>query len=130
MYLRVVQAVCKMLGHPMTPESLYKTGVKYGFLVGERGSRSSRTTYTFDRAKFMEWIEKATEPIPEGYAPAVELLKKYKSLNYAKLISQSDKGNIKYLKMGVPCVRVYDESDVVRHFKLDSENNNGEENNA
>lgn len=68
MYLKDVLNKCKERGHPMTSMGLYVAGEKNGFLTKSDGKHQ----WDFDQKKFLEWLDKATEEIPEGWVTLKE----------------------------------------------------------
>lgn len=71
MFLKEVLKKCEESGHPMTSMGLYEAGKKNGFLTRENSSQS----WKFNKDKFLEWLEKATEKVPEGWVNLNELSK-------------------------------------------------------
>lgn len=71
MYMNDVIKKCEEKGYKITKAGLYQAGQKYGFLKKPDGQHS----WDFDQKKFLEWLDKATEEIPEGWVTLNEASK-------------------------------------------------------
>lgn len=71
MHLNDVLNKCKEEGYPITASGLYQSGLKFGFLTKKEGNRN----LDFNKDKFLEWLKKAKEEIPEGWVSINELHK-------------------------------------------------------
>ena len=69
MFLKDVLNKCKEEGYPVTSSGLYYAGTKYGFLKKQEGNRNLE----FDKEKFLEWLAKAKQEIPEGWVSINQL---------------------------------------------------------
>lgn len=69
MFLKDVLNKCKEEGYSVTSSGLYYAGEKYGFLIKKEGNRNLE----FDKEKFLEWLAKAKQEIPEGWVSINEL---------------------------------------------------------
>ena len=71
MKIRVVDALkkCKEEGYQITRAGLYHAGKNHGFLIKHEGLRELE----FDKVKFMAWLRKAKEEIPENYITVKQL---------------------------------------------------------
>ena len=71
MKIRVVDALkkCKEEGYQITRAGLYHAGKNHGFLIKHGGLRELE----FDKVKFMAWLRKAKEEIPENYITVKQL---------------------------------------------------------
>lgn len=63
MYINDVIKKCEEKGYKITKQGLYNAGEKYGFINKPDGKHALE----FDQKKFLEWLEKAIEEIPEGW---------------------------------------------------------------
>ena len=63
MHIKDVINKCKERGYEITKMGLYTAGKKYGFISKADNERSLE----FDKDKFLEWLEKATEKVPLGW---------------------------------------------------------------
>lgn len=75
MKIRIVDALekCKQEGYSITRMGLYLAGQKYGFLTRQEGLRN----FEFNKEKFIEWLKKAKEEIPENYISVKQLSTEY-----------------------------------------------------
>lgn len=96
MYQKDVLNKCKELGHPVTANALYVAGRKYGFLKKKDGVKSLE----FDKEKFLEWIDGATQEVPEGYVRVCDFAKsKNKCLATIYSLIKDDENS--YVRIGV-----------------------------
>lgn len=65
---------CKERGYEITKMGLYKAGEKYGFI----SKVDNRHSLEFDKDKFLKWLDKATEEIPEGWLSVKQLSEELK----------------------------------------------------
>lgn len=87
MYFKEILKKCEEENYPLTRMGLYEAGVREGFLFKVEGSRN----YNFDKAKFLSWLNKVKEPIPEGWIPIKELPNKFNiSLSQAYILSKDE----------------------------------------
>lgn len=73
MKLKEVLNVLNERGHPLTRASLYRAGLKNNFLTKESYGKINR--YVIDEEKFNDWLNKATEKIPNGMMTLSEIAK-------------------------------------------------------
>ena len=64
---------CKERGYEITKMGLYKAGEKYGFI----SKGDNKHSLEFDKDKFLKWLDKATEEIPEGWLSVKQLSEKF-----------------------------------------------------
>lgn len=69
MKLKQVLQKCEEEGYPITRAGLYYAGKNYGFLISSEGNRKLE----FDKDKFLEWLKRAKEEVPEGWVPIKDL---------------------------------------------------------
>jgi hypothetical protein len=82
MKIRIVDALkkCEDENYPITRMGLYIAGQKNGFLTKQEGMRN----FEFDKDKFLEWLKKAKEQIPEDYISVKQLSTDYGiNMNYS-----------------------------------------------
>ena len=72
MKMKQVLLRCQEAGHPMTAMGVYTAGEKYGFIIKQEGKRS----LYFDRERFLAWLEKAKEEVPDGFITVLECAKR------------------------------------------------------
>lgn len=97
MHLKDVLNKCKENSYPVTASGLYFSGLKYGFLKRKEGNRNLE----FDKEKFFEWLNKATEQIPEGWLPLSKLPEKLGiSLSQAYILSRDEDSGAKTFGAG------------------------------
>lgn len=101
MKIRIIDALekCKQEGYPITRMGLYLAGQKYGFLIKQQGLRN----FEFNKEKFLEWLKKAKEEIPENYISVKQLSTQYNinmtySYDLAKELLKQEKA--KYIGSG------------------------------
>lgn len=101
MKIRIVDALnkCKEENYPITRMGLYVAGQKNGFLVKHEGMRN----FEFNKEKFIEWLKKAKEEIPENYISVKELSTQYEmNMNYSYNLAKEllEEGKARYIGSG------------------------------
>lgn len=108
MKIRIVDALkkCEDEGYPITRMGLYLAGQKNGFLVKKEGMRN----FEFDKCKFLEWLRKAKEEIPENYISVKQLSTEYGiNMSYSYNIAKEllSKEQARYIGSGKGVLYVY-----------------------
>lgn len=97
MHMNDVLKKCEEKGYKITKQGLYQAGQKYGFLNKLDGQHA----WDFDQKKFLEWLEKATEEIPQGWVTLNEASKILKvSLPQMYILVKDEKSGAKYFGAG------------------------------
>lgn len=73
MYMKDVVNKCKERGYEITKMGLYNAGKKYGFI----SKVNDKHSLEFDKDKFLEWLDKATEEIPAGWLSVKQIADKF-----------------------------------------------------
>lgn len=97
MYVNEVLRKCEERGYKITKAGLYRAGVKYGFLTRTDGQRS----FDFDQKKFLEWLDRAVEEIPEGWMTLAEASKALGvSIAQMYLLVKDENSGVRYFGSG------------------------------
>lgn len=73
LYVNEILSKCEEKGYKISKQGLYNAGIKNGFLIKSDEKKSDgRCRWDFDQSKFLEWLNKAVEEIPEGWVTLKE----------------------------------------------------------
>lgn len=82
---------------------LYTAGKKYGFIFKADNERSLE----FDKDKFLEWLDKATEEIPAGWLSVKQIAEKFGiSIAQAYLLVKDENSGARTIGSGVGVIYV------------------------
>lgn len=101
MKIRIVDALnkCKEENYPISRMGLYLAGQKYGFLTRQEGLRN----FEFNKEKFIEWLKKAKEEVPEDYISVKDISTQYHiNMNYSYDLANEllEQGKARYIGSG------------------------------
>lgn len=103
MYVKDVINKCKERGYEITKMGLYTAGKKYGFVSKADNERSLE----FDKDKFLEWLDKATEEIPAGWLSVKQIAEKFGiSIAQAYLLVKDENSGARTIGSGVGVIYV------------------------
>lgn len=103
MYVKDVINKCKERGYEITKMGLYTAGKKYGFISKADNKRSLE----FDKDKFLEWLDKATEEIPAGWLSVKQIAEKFEiSIAQAYFLVKDENSGARTIGSGVGVIYV------------------------
>ena len=103
MYVKDVIKKCKERGYEITKMGLYTAGKKYGFISKADNKRSLE----FNKDKFLEWLDKATEEIPAGWLSVKQIAEKFGiSIAQAYLLVKDENSGARTIGSGVGVIYV------------------------
>lgn len=103
MYIKDVINKCKERGYEITKMGLYTAGKKYGFISKVNNERSLE----FDKDKFLEWLDKATEEIPAGWLSVKQIAEKFGiSIAQAYILVKDENSGARTIGSGVGVIYV------------------------
>lgn len=97
MYMNDVIRKCEEKGYKITKQGIYLAGKKYGFLTRPDEQHS----WDFNQEKFLEWLDKAIEEIPDGWLTLNEASKVLNiSLAQMYILVKDENSGVKYFGAG------------------------------
>ena len=97
MHMNDVVRKCEEKGYKITKQGIYLAGKKYGFLTRPDEQHS----WDFNQEKFLEWLDKAIEEIPEGWLTLNEASKVLNiSLAQMYILVKDENAGVKYFGAG------------------------------
>lgn len=97
MCINDVLSKCKEKGYSISKEGLYKAGKKYGFIKKIDGKHHLE----FDKEKFLSWLDKAVEEVPNGWMTVKELSEKFSvSLAQAYILIKDEESGARFFGSG------------------------------
>ncbi len=103
MHIKDVINKCKERGYEITKMGLYTAGKKYGFISKADNERSLE----FNKDKFLEWLDKATEEIPAGWLSVKQIAEKFGiSIAQAYLLVKDENSGARTIGSGVGVIYV------------------------
>lgn len=97
MYIEDVLEKCRERNHPMTKMGIYKAGESYGFIT----RKDNQHALEFDKEKFLEWLDKATEEIPSGWMTLREISEELKiSISQVYRLSKNPRLELRHIGAG------------------------------
>ena len=97
MCINDVLSKCKEKGYSISKEGLYKAGKKYGFIKKIDGKHHLE----FDKEKFLSWLDKAVEEVPNGWMTVKELSEKFNvSLAQAYILIKDEESGARFFGSG------------------------------
>lgn len=97
MKLKAVLKVLEEHGHPLTKASLYRAGIKNGFLTREPYKNTYR--YVVNEAEFNKWLDKASFEVPDDLE-SLNVVAKKMNVPYTTLKSMCDRGELRSYNYG------------------------------
>lgn len=103
MYVKDVINKCKERGYEITKMGLYTAGKKYGFI----SKADNKHSLEFNKDKFLEWLDKATEEIPAGWLSVKQIAEKFEiSITQAYLLVKDENSGARTIGSGVGVIYV------------------------
>lgn len=97
MHMNDVIRKCEEKGYKITKQGIYLAGKKYGFLTRPDEQHS----WDFNQEKFLEWLNKAIEEIPDGWLTLNEASKVLNiSLAQIYILVKDENAGVKYFGAG------------------------------
>lgn len=97
MHMNDVVRKCEERGYKITKQGIYLAGKKYGFLT----RLDEQHSWDFNQEKFLEWLDKAVEEIPEGWLTLNEASKVLNiSLAQMYILVKDENAGAKYFGAG------------------------------